>query len=123
MVVGRRTYNPPRSWYVCSYHLKRGATVCSNGVGVPVDDVDGALLDAIEKAVLTPEALTYLVTKAEEAIRQSLAQDPAQIEALRRRRVDTQRKVTRLIEAVAEGQRLSLPRPDYSIRARGGADG
>jgi hypothetical protein len=34
--------------------------------------------------------------KAEEAIRQSVAQDPEQIEAFRRRRADTQRKITRL---------------------------
>jgi site-specific DNA recombinase len=104
MAVGRRSYNPPRSWYVCSYHLKRGDTVCPNGVGIPVDDLDAALLDEIEQKVLTPEALAHVVTKAEEVIRESLAQDPEQIEALRRRRGETQRKVTRLVEAVAEGQ-------------------
>ena len=41
MVVGKRTYNPSRSWYVCSYHLKRGDTVCSNGVGIPVVEALG----------------------------------------------------------------------------------
>jgi peptidoglycan hydrolase CwlO-like protein len=39
-----------------------------------VDDLDAALLEQIEATVLTPEALAYVVNKAEEAIRQSLAQ-------------------------------------------------
>jgi len=73
-------------------------------VGIPVDDFDAARLDEIEQKVLTPKALAYLVTKAEDAIRQSLAQDPEQIDGLRRRRADTERKITRLVEAIAEGQ-------------------
>lgn len=39
-----------------------------------MDDLDAALLEQIEATVLTPEALAYVVNKAEEAIRQSLAQ-------------------------------------------------
>ncbi len=104
MVVGKRTYHPPRPWYVCSFHIKRGDTVCSNGVGAPVDELDSALLDDIEAAVLTPEALSYVLDKAAEAVRRSLAEDPEQLEAIRRRRTDVQRRILHLIEAVADGK-------------------
>lgn len=42
MLVGKKTYNPPRSWYLCSFHLKRGDTVCANGVGAPVEALAAA---------------------------------------------------------------------------------
>jgi hypothetical protein len=61
MVVGKKAYNPPRSWYTCSYHIKRGDTVCDNGVCAPVDALDSALLDGIETTLLSPSALRYVL--------------------------------------------------------------
>ncbi len=103
MIVGKKAYDPPRSWYVCSYHVKRGDTVCGNAVCAPVVALDTALLDGVEAAVLTPDALRYVLDQASQSIQRLLAQDPRQIESLRQRRTDTQRKITRLVEAVADG--------------------
>ena len=91
------------SFYGCSFHTKRGDAVCGNGLTVRTDQLDTALLQAVEEAVLTPEALRYVLERAAEAVRRSLADDPARMEALRRQRAEAQRKVTRLVEAVAEG--------------------
>ena len=105
MFVGKKTYRPKvQSWYGCSYHVKRGETVCRNGVYAPVDALDAALLDGVDQAVLDPVALGYVLDKAAEAVRRSLTEDPIRIEALRQRRAETQRKITRLVEAVADGQ-------------------
>jgi hypothetical protein len=55
MVVSAKSYHPVESLYKCSYP-SRGPTVCSNGVGVSVDDLDSALLDGIRRLT---RALTY----------------------------------------------------------------
>ncbi len=104
MVVAKKSYRPARSWYGCSFHVKRGAAVCSNGTFAHVEALDRALLDSVETAVLTPEALAYVLDRATEAVRRSLADDPDQMQGLRRRRAETQRKITHLVEAVAEGE-------------------
>ncbi len=105
MLVGKKTYRPRvQSWYACSYHIKRGDTVCGNGVCAPVEALDAALLDGVEAAVLDPVALGYVLDRAAEAVRRTLADAPEQIEALRQRRAETQRKITRLVDAVADGK-------------------
>ncbi len=104
LFVGKKLYHPPRSWYTCSYHVRRGETVCANGVSAPVDELDSALLDGVEKAVLDPVALGFVLDKAAASIRRTLAEDPGHIETLRQRRAETQRKITRLVTAVADGQ-------------------
>ncbi len=105
MLVGKKTYRPRiQSWCACSYHIKRGDTVCGNGVCAPVEALDAALLDGVEATVLNPVALRYVLDKAAEAVRRTLAEDPRQIEGLRQRRAETQRRITRLVEAVADGK-------------------
>ena len=104
MIVGKRTYKPTvRNWYVCSFHLKRGDTICGNGIGAPLEELDSALLDGVEAAAQTPHSLSYVLDRAAEAVRQSLAQDPEQLADLRGRRAETQRRIMRLVEAIADG--------------------
>ena len=86
MVVGKKTYHPPQSWDACSFYLKRGTAVCANGVTAPVEALDAAILDTVEKEVLTPEALSYVFEKFTADVRRSLTQNPEQIAALRKRR-------------------------------------
>ena len=104
MVVAKKIYRPARSYYGCNFHVKRGKTICRNNTFARVEALDRALLDSVEATVLTPEALAYVLDRAAEAVRRSLTDDPGQMEALRRRRAETQRKITRLVEAVAEGE-------------------
>ena len=109
MVVGKRIYKPrTQSYYTCSYHVKRGSTICPNAICVPIEELDHALLGGIETAVLSPTALSYLLEKAAEAVRRSLAEDPGRLEALRRQRADIERKISRLVNAVMEAD--SRPR-------------
>jgi site-specific DNA recombinase len=104
MLVGKKTYKPSRSWYACSFHLKRGETVCGNGVCAPVEELDPLLLDSVAEKVLTPDALTYVLDEAIRKAEKDLRDDPEKLAALRRRRGETQRKIIRLLDAVADGQ-------------------
>ncbi len=104
MVVGKRTYKPRvQNWYACSYHVKRGPTVCANAVCAPVEALDAALLDGIEATLLSPGALRYLLDKAAQAVRRTLAANPASPELLRRQRVQLDREIGRLVTAIADG--------------------
>ena len=69
-----------------------------------MEALDAALLDGVEKAVLDPVALRYVLDQASAAVRRTLAEDPAQIETLQRRRAEVQRRITRLVDAVADGK-------------------
>jgi hypothetical protein len=103
MFVGKKTYRPKvQSWYGCSYHVQRGDAICNNGVYAPVDALDAALLDGVEKAVLDPVALRYVLDKAAADVRRTLGEDPRKIQTLQKRRAEVQRKITRLVAAIAE---------------------
>ena len=105
MLVGRRTYKPHvQSYYTCSYHVKRGSAVCPNGVCAPVEALDSALLDGIETTVLSPDGLSYLLDKAADAVRRSLAENPERLDSLRRRRADYDQKIRRLVNAITEAE-------------------
>ena len=105
MFVGKKTYRPKvQSWYGCSYHVQRGDAICDNGVYAPVDTLDAALLDGVEKAVLDPVALRYVLDKAAADVRRTLAADPRKIQTLQKRRAEVQRKIARLVDAVADGK-------------------
>ncbi len=105
MFVGKKTYRPKvQSWYGCSYHVQRGDAVCGNGTYAPVDALDAALLDGVEKAVLDPVALRYVLDRAAADIRRTLTEDPRKIQTLQKRRAEVQRKISRLVDAVADGK-------------------
>jgi hypothetical protein len=105
MLVAKRTYTPHvQNYYGCSYHFKRGSPICQNAVCAPVEALDSALLDGIEATVLSPEALSYLLDKAAEAVRRSLAEDPERLDSLRKRRADSDQKIRRLVSVIAEAE-------------------
>jgi len=63
-------------------------SVCDNGVYAQVDALDAALLDGVEKAVLDPVALRYVLDKAAADVRRTLTEDPRRIATLQKRRAE-----------------------------------
>ncbi len=53
---------------LCSYRHNRGSTVCVNSRRVRVDEIDRRVLSAIERTVLTPVAVNYVVDQVVERI-------------------------------------------------------
>ncbi len=60
-------------YYGCGYHRTRGITVCRNNHIERMEIMDTAVLDAIERTVLTPEAVDYVIDKAVKSIEQRQA--------------------------------------------------
>ncbi len=88
--------------------MKRGDTVWDDGVGAPVEELDAALLASIEAAVLTPQALQYVLDGAATLVRKSLDGAPERLRVLEERQADLQRRISRLVDAVEDGGSRSL---------------
>jgi hypothetical protein len=54
--------------YLCSYRHNRGSTVCANGRRAKVSEVDQRVLSAIERTILTPDAVDYVVERVVERV-------------------------------------------------------
>jgi site-specific DNA recombinase len=92
-------------FYGCLAHHKRGAAVCGNGLTLPMDRVDAAVLGTLASDVLRPALVMEIVDVALEALRpQTRAADVAGMRSSLQR-VD--REVDRLTEAIAAGGQLS----------------
>ena len=50
--------------YGCGFHREKGPQVCANALTVKVDTVERRLLEEIRVKLLTPEAVRYLITAA-----------------------------------------------------------
>ena len=44
--------------YGCATHRRKGACICANGLIVPMEDADAAVLDAVEETLLNPAVVT-----------------------------------------------------------------
>ena len=51
-------------YYECSFHHNRGSRVCTNGHRAHMEVVDEAVLAAIQRTALTPEAVDYVLDRA-----------------------------------------------------------
>jgi hypothetical protein len=91
--------------YGCMSYHKRGATVCSNGLVLPIDRVDAAVLSTVATDVLRPRAARAVIDGVVKAMRpQTRARDVARL------RVELQgldREVGRLTEAIATGGNMA----------------
>ncbi len=90
------------SAYGCSWHRDRGASVCSFGVNVARDELEGRLFEAIREKILTPDAVAHVVERAIALVRMRLA--GAHDTTLRdRERVDQiDRELENLVRQVAK---------------------
>src|SRR6266851_3888953 len=65
MIAHFTTHGPQRwPYYVCSTFSKRGRTVCTNGLSLPMVAADHAVLDQFEHVVLDPEIVESAIADA-----------------------------------------------------------
>lgn len=96
-VIGGR-----RRAYGCIHAHKRGA--CANDLSQPVDLVDAAFLDALEREALTPERFCRALEYGVERVRDELAQQPDRRPALEREKAALARRIGRMVEAIGDGR-------------------
>jgi site-specific DNA recombinase len=89
--------------YACTTYHNRGADVCANNLGVRMETVDRAVMEAIGD-VLVPDLAEETIVRVRELLEPLLATDPrgevvAEIEAL-------ERQIGHLTEAIAMGGNL-----------------
>ena len=89
--------------YVCSYRRNRGATVCENNLYESVALVDRALLEEIERVVLTPEARRYTLEKMTKLLDTHTQKAPDQREHLKAAWARTKREAVNLLRAIEGG--------------------
>ncbi len=100
-----RRYGSRRGYfYTCGANWRRGDTVCANDLEIPMDMADAAVLDAVEKELLTPEVV-------EAAIERMFARgdEPSPDSEARRSRLGAtlgklDAELVRLTTAIAEGE-------------------
>jgi site-specific DNA recombinase len=83
------------SEYVCGQHRRNGS--CANGLRISVEELNEAILQAIEEHALTPDAIEQVIHLAD---REELADARQRIEASL---VDVERRLLRLVEAIETG--------------------
>ena len=90
--------------YLCSYRHNRGSTVCMNSRRARVVEVDTRVLDAIEKTVLTPDAISYVIDKVVDRVlvaHRTAPERSKEIDAELRR---LHRELDRFMALIASGQ-------------------
>jgi site-specific DNA recombinase len=81
--------------YICHRHRTNGA--CSNALRMPVEDMNEAILQAVEEHALTPEAIEQVIhlTERDDVVDQQAALD--------RERHDVEKRIKRLVAAIETG--------------------
>ena len=105
MVIGTIRTRRKVLRYACSYANSRGSTVCTNNLRPRMDDLDGAVLEAIEQQVLTPAAIHQVIKLAlDEARAEFRAQtQPSEGDTRGRELARLQVELDRLIALVVGG--------------------
>src|SRR5262249_43635974 len=97
--TGRRAQ--PRHYYVCTTHRVRGDRFCANRLSAPMEDLDGAVVEALRRDVLAEDLVVDVVHRALELRRGTSATAPAtraQIETALRK---VEGELRRYAEAIA----------------------
>ncbi|WP_366144298.1 recombinase zinc beta ribbon domain-containing protein [Acidiferrobacter sp.] len=104
MVIGTpRTRRSVRR-YACSWANSRGSTVCQNTVRPRMDDLDAAVIETIERQILTPAAVRRVIEFALEEARAELRTPPAQRDRRERELSKLRVELDRLIALVVGGK-------------------
>ncbi len=104
MVIGTpRTRRSVRR-YACSWANSRGSTVCQNNIRPRMDDLDAAVIDTIERQILTPAAVRRVIEFALEEARAELRTPPAQRDRRERELSKLRVELDRLIALVVGGK-------------------
>lgn len=87
-------------YYRCGYNQRRGSSVCSNTVKIPQTELEGRVLEVLEKQVLTSRTLQRLVTWMKRQVAEhnkNAGVDAKRLEAQLRR---TTKEIQNLVTAV-----------------------
>ena len=99
VVTGSGKRRRPR--YGCPRNYFRGT--CSNDLTERQERLEASLLEGLQKAVLQPEAVDYVLDQFEKELGNQLKAVSGQADSLRNRKVELEGELRRLAAAVAEG--------------------
>jgi hypothetical protein len=92
-------------FYACTAYHKRGTTVCGNGLSLPIERVDQAVLDALGSEVLREEIVQQVIDGVLVELTPQALQ--ANTEAARADLQRIEREIGRLTDAIAAGDELT----------------
>lgn len=87
--------------YVCARRRASGEKACSNALRIPVEDMNEAVLTAIEEHALRPEAVEAVVAATQRDVSAAVAR------SLEMELKEVERKIARLTDAIAAGGDLA----------------
>jgi site-specific DNA recombinase len=90
-------------FYGCAGHRKKGATVCTNDLDIPMADADAAVLATIEEVMLDPTVLEAIVTRTLAQLEVDAAGESSNREALEHDLAGVERELATLGNALAAG--------------------
>lgn len=103
-------------YYGCSYHVNRGATVCSNSHKERMEVLEGSILQAIEDHVLSPKALDYVLAKTMEIINDRIKQKPQKVPKLKTEIKKIRQELDHFMALIASGKAPSTVLDQISQR-------
>jgi|GEM_PF-6448537 len=98
-----RRSDPKHRYYTCPGHRDLGTAFCNNRVWLRTDRLHNAVLDAIDKHLLSQEAVAFLQQKMVEFLEAYLREGRREVVALRRKEAQISRKIRRYVEAIGAG--------------------
>ena len=104
IALGSRKGRHLVSHYQCSYNSNRGNSVCSNNWRERQETLDGKVLTAIERSILTPDAVNYVVDKAIKLVEERRRKEPDPTEKLEAQIRRLTRERDNLIALAASGR-------------------
>lgn len=89
-------------YYTCNNRVNEGSTSCK-GRNIPMQVLDGLIIDNLEARILTPERLEPLLKTILDRARNRTTEDAAKAKELRKKLHGTEVKIERLYAALADG--------------------
>lgn len=90
-------------FYGCAANRRKGGTVCTNNLEIPMADADAQVLATVEKVMLDPSVLEEIVMRAMAQLTMSAATDSSNREALARDLAALDAELATLADALAAG--------------------
>jgi site-specific DNA recombinase len=98
IATGGGTHRHPK--YVCSNYFNRG--VCGNRLYIRRDQLEERLLGRLQSELLRPEVIDYAVSEFGRQLRTALGNLGGEVEQMRRRKQELERKIQNLVAAIAD---------------------
>lgn len=90
-------------YYGCSYNQNRGMEVCSNNHRARMNDMDSAVIKIIKDTILTPDAIEYVIKKAQKLEAERRKQSPNEVPRLEKEKRKLEKEMGRFMSLIATG--------------------